>query len=73
MENKKNKKRKVAIGIGLALLAIVGGIVAYKKSPKFKGFVDSGVSKIKNFVKKDEESTPTFNTKPYRKYEPYKK
>lgn len=73
MKKEKSKKKKVAIGIGLTVLAILGGVVAYKKCPKFKGFVDLGVSKIKGTIKTEKEPTPSFNTKPYRKYETYKK
>lgn len=74
MKKENKKKKKVVIGIGLTVLTILGGIIAYKKCPKFKDFVDSGVFKIKETFKIEKEPTPSFTTKPYvRKYELYKK
>lgn len=75
---KKKKKKKVILWTVLGLTALIGGsAIAYKKSPKFKGLIDSGASKLKDVFKKKEVVTkspkrelPEINLKPYnRKYE----
>ena len=72
---KKKKRKKVFLwtAVGLAV-AIGGSLIAYKKSPKFKGLVNSGASRIKDVFKgsKNEvtkKELPEINVKPYRKYE----
>lgn len=75
MKNNKKKRNRVAIGIGMTVVAIIGGVVAYKKCPKFKGVVDLGFSKLLGIFKKEASETtietPKFNTKPFRTYENY--
>lgn len=75
MKDKKKKRNRVALGIGITAVAIIGGVVAYKKCPKFKDVVDLGVSKLLGVFKKEAPKTtietPKFNTKPFRTYENY--
>ena len=75
MKDKKKKRNMVALGIGITAVAIIGGVVAYKKCPKFKGIVVLGVSKLLGVFKKETPKatieTPKFNTKPFRTYENY--
>ena len=78
MEEKKKKKRwKIALLVGLPVVGVIGGIVAYKKCPKFKGLIDAGVSKVcKKETQTPVQTTPQVNTKPFgggRRYEKYNK
>lgn len=78
MENNKKKKRrnKIILGIGIATLALIGGVVLYKKCPKAKKIVDLGASKVGSLLKKKVTKTetadqlPSFRTKP-RQYKTY--
>jgi hypothetical protein len=53
MENIKNERRIIVIGLGLIVLSFgaisgtVGTVISYAKSDKVKGVIDAIVSKIK--------------------------
>lgn len=65
-ENKKKSKSRVFCKAALVTLVVAGvGYLAYKKIPKVKTLVD-GILPLK-------KSTPEIKTKPFRKYETFRK
>lgn len=70
-EEKKRKTKKIIFG-GIVVLAAtaLGGVLAYKKCPKFKGLIDSGVSKMFKGGKKDTvDISVKIKERPNRTYE----
>lgn len=77
MEKKNKKKKRIATGLVVtALVAGCGGVLAYKKCPKFNKAVNKGLSFILDSFKGPEPKKIFVKTKPLgvkREYINFKK